>query len=162
MHPTWLHAGTEVATIDFILRDHDADRLAEHEALLRELVDDLAASEPRASVAIEVRESVPQHEALRRRRPADRRERRGGDAARRACPSAARSSAAAPTAASCRRRGLPTPNLFTGGHDYHSVREWASLQEMGAAAATIVHLVQVWAEDGAGGQPTRAAASSGA
>ena len=24
-------------------------------------------------------------------------------------------------------RGLPTPNLFTGGHEYHSVREWASL-----------------------------------
>ena len=23
-------------------------------------------------------------------------------------------------------RGLPTPNLFTGGQDYHSLREWAS------------------------------------
>ncbi len=23
-------------------------------------------------------------------------------------------------------RGLPTPNIFTGGHEYHSVREWAS------------------------------------
>ena len=22
--------------------------------------------------------------------------------------------------------GLPTPNIFTGGHEYHSVREWAS------------------------------------
>jgi tripeptide aminopeptidase len=41
--------------------------------------------------------------------------------------------------------GLPTPNLFTGGHEYHSVREWASLQEMAAAAATIVRLAQEWA-----------------
>ena len=41
--------------------------------------------------------------------------------------------------------GLPTPNLFTGGHDYHSVREWASLQEMAAAAATVVRLAEVWA-----------------
>jgi tripeptide aminopeptidase len=41
-------------------------------------------------------------------------------------------------------RGLPTPNLFTGGHEYHSVREWASLQEMAAAAATIVRLAEVW------------------
>ena len=32
--------------------------------------------------------------------------------------------------------GLPTPNIFTGGHEYHSVREWASLQDMAAAAAT--------------------------
>jgi tripeptide aminopeptidase len=41
--------------------------------------------------------------------------------------------------------GLPTPNIFTGGHEYHSVREWASVQEMAAAAATIVHLAEEWA-----------------
>ena len=42
--------------------------------------------------------------------------------------------------------GLPTPNLFTGGQEYHSVREWASVQDMAAAAATVVELVGVWAE----------------
>ena len=41
--------------------------------------------------------------------------------------------------------GLPTPNIFTGGHAYHSVREWASLQDMAAAAAVIVHLAEAWA-----------------
>ena len=41
--------------------------------------------------------------------------------------------------------GLPTPNIFTGGHAYHSVREWASLQDMAAAAAVIVHLAAGWA-----------------
>jgi tripeptide aminopeptidase len=43
------------------------------------------------------------------------------------------------------QRGLPTPNLFTGGHEYHSVREWASLQEMAAASATLIHLAKEWA-----------------
>jgi tripeptide aminopeptidase len=43
-------------------------------------------------------------------------------------------------------RGLPTPNLFTGGHEYHSVREWASVQDMASAAAVAVRLVGVWAE----------------
>ena len=43
-------------------------------------------------------------------------------------------------------RGLPTPNLFTGGHEFHSVREWASLHEMAAAAAVVVRLAGVWAE----------------
>ena len=42
-------------------------------------------------------------------------------------------------------RGLPTPNLFTGGHEYHSVREWASVQEMASAAAVAVRLAGVWA-----------------
>jgi tripeptide aminopeptidase len=40
--------------------------------------------------------------------------------------------------------GLPTPNIFTGGHEYHSVREWASVQDMAAAAATIVRLAETW------------------
>jgi tripeptide aminopeptidase len=42
-------------------------------------------------------------------------------------------------------RGLPTPNLFTGGSEYHSRREWASVQDMAAAAAMIVELARVWA-----------------
>ena len=42
-------------------------------------------------------------------------------------------------------RGLPTPNLFTGGHEYHSKREWASLQDMASAAAVVVRLAEAWA-----------------
>ena len=42
-------------------------------------------------------------------------------------------------------RGLPTPNIFTGGHEYHSVREWASVQDMASAAAVVVRLAEAWA-----------------
>jgi tripeptide aminopeptidase len=42
--------------------------------------------------------------------------------------------------------GLPTPNVFTGGHEFHSVREWASLHDMATAAATIVRLAAAWTE----------------
>ena len=42
--------------------------------------------------------------------------------------------------------GLPTPNIFTGGHDAHSEREWICVEDMGLAAATVVELAQVWAE----------------
>ena len=52
--------------------------------------------------------------------------------------------------------GLPTPNIFTGGHEFHSVREWASVQEMAAAAATVVRLAEVWAAT-----PARPSAPSG-
>ena len=42
--------------------------------------------------------------------------------------------------------GLPTPNIFTGGHDAHSEREWICVEDMGLAAATLVELARVWAE----------------
>ena len=43
-------------------------------------------------------------------------------------------------------KGLPTPNIFSGAQDFHSVKEWVCVHDMAAAAATIVHLAQVWAE----------------
>ena len=39
--------------------------------------------------------------------------------------------------------GLPTPNLFTGGNEYHSVREWISVQDLAISAATVVELVRL-------------------
>jgi tripeptide aminopeptidase len=42
--------------------------------------------------------------------------------------------------------GLPTPNIFTGGHDAHSEREWICVEDMGLAAATIIELAKIWAE----------------
>lgn len=43
-------------------------------------------------------------------------------------------------------KGLPTPNVFSGAQDFHSVKEWVCVADMAAAAATIVHLGEVWAE----------------
>ena len=47
-------------------------------------------------------------------------------------------------------KGLPTPNIFTGGQQAHSQREWVCVEDMGLAAATIVELAQVWAERATG------------
>ena len=42
--------------------------------------------------------------------------------------------------------GLPTPNIFTGGQNYHCKNEWASVYGMEKAVETVVNLVQLWAE----------------
>ena len=41
--------------------------------------------------------------------------------------------------------GLPTPNVFTGGHNFHSKSEWASLSQMVCAEETMIELVKLWA-----------------
>ena len=38
--------------------------------------------------------------------------------------------------------GIPTPNIFTGGHNYHSRSEWASLEQMCAACDVLINLSQ--------------------
>jgi tripeptide aminopeptidase len=41
--------------------------------------------------------------------------------------------------------GIPTPNIFTGGRNFHSVNEWVSVSEMETACRLVIELVQVWA-----------------
>jgi tripeptide aminopeptidase len=145
VHPHRIFGNPEEAVVDFIARDHDDALLEQHVELIRDLANDLARREPRAKVDIEVRDSY------RNMRPYIEKNPRVVDAALEAI----RRIGAEPKLAITRggtdgavlsSRGLPTPNLFTGGQEYHSVREWASVQDMAAAAATIVALAGVWAE----------------
>ncbi|OGR62902.1 MAG: peptidase T [Elusimicrobia bacterium GWB2_63_22] len=42
--------------------------------------------------------------------------------------------------------GLPTPNIFTGGYNYHGRYEWVSLDGMNKSAEVVVNLVREWAK----------------
>jgi tripeptide aminopeptidase len=143
IHPYELtgHAGR--AEIRAILRDFDEDGLREHRELFERTARSMMAREPRATLDLDVRrqyrnmrpyiDAVPHvvtvaEEAIRAEglEPARTAIRGGTDGSR------------------LSEMGLPTPNLFTGGHEFHSCREWASLNDMAAAAATIVRLAQAW------------------
>jgi tripeptide aminopeptidase len=145
LHPTRV-AGTATETVvTFLARDHDDEKLEEHVALLRGLADEIVAGDPRARVSFDVEESYRNMRRVLDRHPevvaaAEEAIRRAGVEPKRTIIRGGTDGAR------LSERGLPTPNLFTGGQDYHSVREWASVQDMAAAAATVVELVGVWAE----------------
>ncbi len=44
--------------------------------------------------------------------------------------------------------GLPTPNLFAGGHNFHSRKEWVAVQHMEKSVEVILRLIGIWAERG--------------
>jgi tripeptide aminopeptidase len=145
VHPHRISGNAEEAIVDFIARDHDDDLLASHVELLQRLAEEVEEREPRATVDVEVRHSY------RNMRPFIEQNPRVVEAALEAIRRAGVEPRIAITrggtdGAVLSAAGLPTPNLFTGGQEYHSVREWASLQDMAAAAATIVHLAEVWSE----------------
>jgi len=144
IHPVEVHGSAGKAVIRTIVRDFDDDLLERHVALLRATAEEVAASEPRARVDIAVRHQYPNMRAHLERHPE----------IVAAAERAIRAEGIEPLRTPIRggtdgsrlsEMGLPTPNLFTGGHEYHSVREWASVQDMAAAAATIVRLAEVWA-----------------
>ncbi len=145
VHPVGVQADATRATIELIVRDFDDALLDEHVALVRRLAEEVVGGEPRARLEVEVRE---QYRNMRRHLDAvpevtaaalEAIEREGITPVRTPIRGGTDGSILS-------ARGLPTPNIFTGGHEYHSVREWASVPEMAAAAAVVVHLAAVWAE----------------
>jgi tripeptide aminopeptidase len=145
IHVYSVEATAGEATIRTIVRDFDDERLAGHIALLRRTAEEVVASEPRAQLEIDVKDQYPNMRRFLDEHPGV------SDAALEAI----RREGLEPKHVPIRggtdgsilsARGLPTPNLFTGGHEYHSVREWASVQDMASAAAVAVRLAGVWAE----------------
>jgi tripeptide aminopeptidase len=148
-------------TVTAIVRDFDDDLLDQHVALLRSTAEDIMATEPRARLEVSVHPQYPNMRSHLEPFPevvdaAERAIRAEGLDARRTVirggTDGSRLSA----------MGLPTPNVFTGGHEFHSVREWASLHDMASAAATIVRLAEAWTEDDLRAAAARGAAARGA
>ena len=145
VHPVLVQGDSTHVELRFIVRDFENDRLAEHVSFLRALAEEVAATEPRCSIEVEDRiqyrntrdgleghpEIVANLEAAIQRvglEPKQTAIRGGTDGSE------------------LTAMGLPTANIFTGGHDAHSEREWICVEDMGLAAATLVELARVWAE----------------
>jgi tripeptide aminopeptidase len=147
VHPILAAGDSSEVELRFIARDFENDLLDEHVALLRGIAEEVAATDARCSIEVEsriqyrnMRDGLEPHpeivanleEAVRRVGLEPRRTAiRGGT-----------------DGSMLTEMGLPTPNIFTGGHDAHSEREWICVDDMGLAAATIVELARVWAEGG--------------
>jgi tripeptide aminopeptidase len=43
-------------------------------------------------------------------------------------------------------KGLPTPNIFTGGQNYHGPTEWLSVEGMEKSVETVLHTARIWVE----------------
>ncbi len=146
IHPVELTGTAAEAQLRAILRDFDDERLKLHLELLETTARGVVAAEPRARLELEVRRQYRNMRAYLAEHPA----------VVEAAEQAMREEGVEPVRTPIRggtdgsllsEMGLPTPNIFDGGHEYHSVREWASLQEMAAAAAVVVRLAEVWSRE---------------
>jgi tripeptide aminopeptidase len=147
IHPYAFSGTPAEARFRAIVRDFDEDRLLEHVELFERTAREIAADEPRAEVTVDVHRQYRNMRSYIAAVPH----------IVRAAEEAIRAEGLEPVRTAIRggtdgsrlsEMGLPTPNIFTGGHEYHSVREWASGHDMASAAATIVRLAEVWTRTG--------------
>jgi tripeptide aminopeptidase len=143
VHPTSISGGLEEVTVSFIIRDHITAKLAEYEARLIAILDEVIKRFPGATYTSKVHEQyrnmkeVIQHvpfvtdyaiQAMKNAgvSPKPTIIRGGTDGSRMSF------------------MGMPCPNIFTGEMAIHSRHEYVSVQDMQKAVDTLIELVQIW------------------
>jgi tripeptide aminopeptidase len=144
VHPYVLQGGSETATVRFIVRDFKTAALAEKEELIERLAL-AAASRYGAKVEVSIEEQYRNMREVLDRHPhvvesAREAIRRAGIAVRE------RPIRGGTDGSKLSFKGLPTPNIFAGEHNFHSRLEWVSVQDMEKAVEVIVHLAAIWNE----------------
>lgn len=139
-HVLSIRGTVEQAEVSLILRDHDENLLAHRKDVLRSLTDFMNVRCGAGTVELTLKDSyrnmkeyILPHFAIVERAEAAMRQVgitpkitavRGGT-----------------DGASLSARGLPCPNLFTGGHNFHGRFEYLPLQSLEKCAETLVHLI---------------------
>ncbi len=145
IHPVEVSGNEEETTIFFIIRDFVEEGLKQKEDMLEELVKKSVEKFPGAAYTVEVKESYRNMKKILDQNP------EVVNLAIKAIENSGISPIRTPIrggtdGAKLTFEGIPTPNLFTGGHNFHSKREWISYQSMEKAVDVIINLVKLWAE----------------
>lgn len=145
IHPTGLSGSMEKAAISLIVRDFEESGLADKEKRLEAIVREVMKDYPGSSYTFAVKQQYRNMKVVLDRHPQI--VENAIEAIRRAGMSPVRGSIRGGTDGSrLSFMGLPCPNIFAGGHAFHSPREWISRQDMERAVATLVELARVWEE----------------
>ncbi|HUK63366.1 MAG TPA: peptidase T [Dongiaceae bacterium] len=145
VHPYVMDAGVDRTTVKLIVRDFVTAGLAEKERRIESLAREVAADWPGATATCRVEESYRNLGEVLAKHPEVAEHLR--EAVRRAGLTPVESAIRGGTDGSrLSFMGLPTPNVFTGGHNFHSRLEWVSVQDMEKAVEVIVELCKVWEE----------------
>ena len=147
VHPYVGTADIETSTVKVLLRDFELAGLDAKERLLRALAASSAAALPGARVTVDVKENYKNMKEVLKHHP--QLTANAFEAARRAGLEPFNKPIRGGTdGAKLTFRGLPCPNLYTGGHEFHSKLEFNSRRGLEKTAETLVHLVQIFAEPG--------------
>lgn len=145
VHPYTGTVDVEQSTLKILLRDFDMSGLDAKEKLLRDMVAQTQARYPRVKVSIDVKENYKNMKEVLKDHP-ELTENAIEAAKRAGLKPYIRPIRGGTDGSDLTFRGLPTPNLFTGGQNFHGKLEFNSRRGLEKSTETLIHLVQIFAE----------------
>ncbi|MGW8266474.1 MAG: peptidase T [Longimicrobiales bacterium] len=144
IHPHEVNGDASSCKCHLILRDFERDALSALGEQIREIADSVSREEPRLRVEVEIKSSYPNMYQYLKDRPeiADRLQ----EAVRRAGIEPNLKPVRGGTDGSkLTEMGLPCPNIFAGGVNFHGPTEWISTRSMGLSLCTVLNLMTQYA-----------------
>ncbi|HKP45561.1 MAG TPA: peptidase T [Pyrinomonadaceae bacterium] len=145
VHPYTGVADVEQSSVKILLRDFDVSGLDAKEKMLRDMVTQTQAKFPDVKISMDVKENYKNMKEVLKDFPqlTDN----AIEAAKRAGVKAYIKPIRGGTDGSnLTFRGLPTPNLFTGGTNFHGKLEFNSRRGLEKSTETLINLVRIFAE----------------
>ncbi|HJT29559.1 MAG TPA: peptidase T [Pyrinomonadaceae bacterium] len=145
IHPYAGVIDVEKSSVKILLRDFDISGLDAKEKLLRDMVTKTADKFPQVKITINVEENYKNMKEVLKNYP--ELTNNAMEAAKRAgLKPFLKPIRGGTDGARLTFEGLPTPNLFTGGGNFHGKLEYNSRRGLEKSTETLVHLVQIFAE----------------
>ncbi len=143
IHPTDIYGSVEEATIEFIIRDFETEKLREYGFIIQQISEMVLRKYPNSSATYTQTEQYRNMNEVLVNHPecidlameamhlaglkAETTSIRGGTDGSRLT-----------------FMGLPCPNIFAGEHAFHSKQEWVSVQDMQKATETVIYLADLF------------------
>ena len=145
VHPYTGVMDVEESSVKVLLRDFDLAGLEAKEALLRRIAEETERACAGVRVRVDVREQYRNMNDVLRHHP--ELTENAMEAARRAgVQPFTRPVRGGTDGSKLTFRGLPCPNIFTGGHNFHGKLEFNSRRGLEKTTETLLHLVQIFVE----------------
>jgi len=144
LHAYTVKGGVDRTIVKLLVRDFDDEGLKRFEELMQSIVHDLRCEYPKAEINLTINEQYRNMRLHIDKHP------RVIEVAMEAVKAAGREPLlgvirGGTDGSRLSAMGLPTPNIFTGGHNFHSTREWVSAEDMVFTVKTLVELARIWA-----------------
>ncbi len=145
LHPVGIEGEVGRAVVRFIVRAFTVEELKAREDDLIRLAKQAEAAYPGSKIAVEIKEGYRNMKVVLDKHPQ----------VVELAMEATRRAGVEPTLASIRGgtdgsqlsfKGLPTPNIFAGGVNFHGVQEWVSLEWMAKGTETALWLAYLWGQ----------------
>ena len=144
--PLEIQGSLDKVSLDVFLRDHDESEIQRRIDAIRKMADTTQGIYPGGTVELTVNKQYTNMKEFLAKKP------RGMEIVEQAV----REAGIEPDVKIIRggtdgsrlsEMGIPTPNIFTGGHNYHSRYEWAVLSSMVKTVQTLLNVIELWGKE---------------